>query len=198
MITRVEFQEIVKLDGGVRGSALNTDAAYVESQEGREGLHKVETTFRRLGYPLQYRNIKNMGWYPVCLRVLSLRIIKDVFNLGDTGLRDMGDIAPKFSFLVRVGMDSVGLPSIVLKKIPLYWRTHYNVGDMNVGEVNHQEGYLFIQLKNFKLHPIMCQYFEGYFRRLLQFGFVDQVVESIETKCVFEGDDYHEYRISWK
>jgi len=198
VITRAEFQKIVKIDGGVRGSVLKTDAAYVESHEGREGLHKVEATFRRLGYPLRYCNIKNMGWYPVCLRVLSLRIIKDIFDLGETGMRNMGDSAPKFSFLVRVGMNSVGLPAVVLKNIPSYWRSHYSVGDMNVGEVNDKEGYLLVQLVNFEIHPIICRYFEGYFRRLLQFSFVDEVVESIETKCVFKGDDFHEYRISWK
>lgn len=198
MITRAEFQEIVKLDGGVRGSVLKTDAAYVESREGREGLHKVEATFRRLGYPLQYYNIRNMGWYPICLRVLSLRIIEDVLELGETGVRSMGDIAPKFSFLVRVGMNSVGLPTIVLKNIPLYWRAHYSVGDMRVSEVDEQKGYLSVQLMDFKIHPIMCKYFEGYFRRLLQFSFVDEVVMNQETKCVFKGDGLHEYRISWK
>lgn len=198
VITRVEFQEIVRLDGRVRGSALNTDAAYVECRDGREGLHKVEAAFRGLGYPLQYRNIKNMGWYPVCLRVLSLRIIRDVLDLGETGLRKMGDIAPKFSFLVRVGMNSVGLPAIVLNNVPVYWRAHYSVGDLGISEVNEQEGYLTVRLTNFKMHPILCRYLEGYFRRLLQFSFVDEVVECTETKCIYRGDDSHEYRISWK
>lgn len=189
---------MVKLDGRVRGSTLNTDAAFVESQEGREGLHKVEAAFRQLGYPLQYRKIKNMGWYPLCLRVLSLSIIRDVLRLGEGGVREMGDVAPKFSFLVRIGMNSVGLPTIVLKNIPVYWRAHYSVGDMAVSEVNEQDGFLTVRLAHFKIHPILCQYFEGYFRRLMQFSFTDDVVDCTETKCVFKGDDVHEYRISWK
>ncbi len=189
---------MVKLDGRVRGSTLNTDAAFVESREGREGLHKVEAAFRQLGYPLQYRRIKNMGWYPLCLRVLSLSIIRDVLRLGEGGVREMGDVAPKFSFLVRIGMNSVGLPTIVLKNIPVYWRAHYSVGDMAVSEVNEQDGFLTVRLTHFKIHSILCQYFEGYFRRLMQFSFTDDVVDCTETKCVFKGSDVHEYRISWK
>ena len=44
----------------------------------------------------------------------------------------------------------------------------------------------------------LCRYFEGYFRRLLQFGFVTQEVRSRETKCTFDGAPYHEYHIAWK
>ncbi|MBE0432241.1 hypothetical protein IBX73_02105 [candidate division WOR-3 bacterium] len=198
MITRTEFQEIIKLDGQVRGSALNTDAAYVESQEGRAALHRVETTFQTMGYPLQYTKINSMGWYPVCLRVLSLRLIQDVLMLDEAGLRTMGDAAPKFSFLVRVGVNLPLLPAAFTKKIPGYWRRHYRVGELWASEMNGQERSLRLQLRNFRLHPVLCRYFEGYFGRLLQFGFADQQVECRETKCVYEGDACHEYELSWQ
>ncbi|UCG30466.1 MAG: hypothetical protein JSV53_00910 [candidate division WOR-3 bacterium] len=198
MLTRQDFQEIVKLEGQVRGSALNTDAACIKSQEGREGLHRVEQRFRMLGYPLEYRHIKDMGWYPISLRVLSLCIMKDVFKLDDSDMKKMGDTAPKFSFIVKVFMKFTNLRDIALDNVPGYWRMHYSVGDMNVGEINENKGYVTVQLVDFNIHPILCAYFEGYFRRLLQFGFVDGHLDSEETKCIHRGDVSHEYRISWK
>ncbi|MCK4940532.1 hypothetical protein KAS45_00425 [candidate division WOR-3 bacterium] len=198
MIARTEFQDIIKLDGEVRGSTLKTDAAFVESQEGKEGLHRVEAAFQQLGYPMQYKQVKEMGWYPICLRVLSLSIIKDIFNLKDVDLRNMGDMAPKFSFTVKVFMQFPGIPSVGLKNVPRYWRMHYSIGEMRASEVNDKDGYFYVQLTDFKVHPILCRYFEGYFRRLSQFSFVEEEVQSIETKCVFDGDPYHEYRITWK
>lgn len=198
MITRAEFQGIIKLEGQARGSTLKTDAAYVESQEGKEGLHKVEAAFRQLGYPVEYKHIKDMGWYPICLRILSLRVIQDVFGFKPMDLRTMGDMAPKFSFLVKVFMKFTGVSELAVRRIPGYWRMHYSMGDMCASEVNSQAGYVVVQLTNFKTHQILCRYFEGYFRRLLQFSFVDQDVESRETKCMFKGDPHHEYRITWK
>ena len=198
VITRAEFQEIIKLEGQVRGSALNTDAACVESREGKEGLQKVEQSFRQLGYPIEYKQIKGMGWYPLCLRVLSLCVIKDTFDLDDSEIQNMGDIAPKFSFLVKVFMKLTGVSGNVADCAPNYWRMHYSIGDVRVSKIDDHEGYLLVQLTNFRVHPVLCHYFEGYFRRLLQFGFVDQNVESKETKCAFNGDPFHEYRITWK
>ena len=198
MITRTEFQGIVKLEGQARGSTLSTDAAYVESQEGKAGLKKVEAAFRQLGYPVEYKHIKDMGWYPICLRILSLRVIQDVFDLRPADLRMMGDTAPKFSFLVKVFMKFTGISELALRRIPGYWRMHYSIGDMCASEVDSQAGYMVVRLTGFKTHQILCRYFEGYFRRLLQFSFVDQEVGIQETKCMFKGDPHHEYRITWK
>ena len=161
-------------------------------------MHAVQDTFRQLGYPVDYKHIRDMGWYPVCLRVLSLRVIQDVFDLKDDGVREMGDTAPKFSFIVKVFMKFTDLPQCAITRIPEYWQMYYSVGDLHVEEVNEQAGYLIVHLGNFKLHTILCRYLEGYFRRLLQFSFVTNEVRSRETKCAFNGAPYHEYHIAWK
>lgn len=198
MITRSEFQDIINLEGQVRGSALKTDAAFIENRGGKNGMHMVQETFRQSGYPIEYQRIRDMGWYPLCLRVLSLRVIQDVFDLKEKDIRDMGDTAPKFSFIVKVFMKFTGIPEQALTRVPEYWRMYYNVGDIRVEEVNEQAGYLIVQLENFEIHPILCRYLEGYFRRLLQFSFVTHEVRSKETKCAFNGSPYHEYHIAWK
>jgi hypothetical protein len=198
VITRNEFQDIVQLEGQARGSALNTDAAYIESKEGKQGIHKIEESFRNLGYPLEYRCIRDMGWYPICIRVLSLRLIQDSFGLQDDDIVRMGDTAPKFSFIVKVFMKFTGLPERAINRVPEYWSMHYSIGDIRVATVDEPAGYLVVQLENFNIHPVLCRYFEGYFRRLLQFGFVAQEVRSRETKCTFDGAPYHEYHIAWK
>jgi hypothetical protein len=198
VITRSEFQDIIRLEGQVRGSALNTDAAYVESREGKEGVRRIQESFRHLGYPVEYRQIKDMAWYPVCLRVLSLRVIQDVFGLQDNDLVDMGDTAPKFSFIVKVFMKFTGMPESAFSRIPEYWRMYYSVGDIRVSEMDERAGFLVVRLLDFMVHPLLCRYLEGYFRRLLQFSFVAEEVRNRETMCAFEGAPYHEYHIAWK
>ena len=198
VITRREFQEIIKLDGRVRGSALNTDAMYVERHGGLAGRRRVEAAFESLGYPLQYAQIKNMAWYPVCLRILSLRLVQDCLGLDEAGLRAMGDCAPKFSFLVRVGLDLPLTPATLGGRIPGYWRRLYSVGDLRAGRTAGAGHTLRLQLADLRLHPVLCRYLEGYFGRLMQFGLADRPVGCRETKCVHEGDACHEYEISWQ
>jgi hypothetical protein len=198
VITRSEFLDIVKLEGHVRGSTLNTDAAFVKSREGRGGLNKVEECFQNLGYPVEYKHIQDMGWYPLCVRVLSLRTIQDVLELKDEEMVTMGDMAPKFSFLVKVYMKFTNLPEHAFSAIPEYWGMHYTVGKMEVGELNEDAGFMTVRLVDFKIHPVFCRYLEGYFRRLLQFSFVSREVRCWETRCSFADAPYHEYRIAWK
>lgn len=198
MITRSEFQQIVKLDGQVRGSALRTDAAYVESHRGRSGLRRIEAAFEALGYPLRYAQIRNMAWYPVCLRILSLRLVQDGLGLDEEGLHAMGDGAPKFSFLVRVGLDLPLVPGTIGGKIPGYWRRHYTVGELRAEKMDGPGRSLRLQLTGLRLHPVLCRYLEGYFGRLMQFGLADRPVECRETKCVHRGDACHEYEINWQ
>ena len=198
VITRSEFQDIIGLEGQVRGSTLKTDAAFVESREGKESLRKIEESFRQLGYPIEYRHIRDMGWYPICMRVLSLRMIQEVLGLQDADMFCMGDTAPKFSFMVKVFMKFTGMPENAYARIPEYWHMHYSIGEMRVDEMNERAGYLIVRLLDFMIHPLLCRYLEGYFRRLLQFSFVTQEVRSRETKCAFNGAPYHEYQIAWK
>lgn len=198
MITRKEFGEIIKIDGKVRGSALKTDAAYIMSHKGEQGLQKIEEEFRRLGYPIEYRKFKDTGWYPLCLRILSLLIIKDTFKWSDEDLKIMGDTAPKYSFIVKFFMKFTGPPKEGMNSMPKYWKMHYTIGDIDTVEINEQKRFMKIRLKDFKTHPLLCRYLEGYFRRLLQFNFLEEKVDIEETKCMFRGDPYHEYKLYWR
>jgi len=67
---------------------------------------------------------------------------------------------------------------------------------MEVSKFNEENKELVIRLKDFKLHPLYCIYLEGYIERVLLF--VEQGVETRETKCPFRGDPYHEYTSKWK
>jgi hypothetical protein len=80
MVTKNDADNIMKLPGNARGAMLQTDAAFIKQNHGEEGIHKVEEEFMKVGYSIDYEKINAMKWYPLGLRVLSLRIIKDVFN----------------------------------------------------------------------------------------------------------------------
>ncbi len=198
MITKNDADSIMKHQGMARGTTFQTDAAFIKRNHGEEGIHKIEEEFMKVGYPIDYEKINAMKWYPLGLRVLSLRVIKDVFNLGDEDLKAMGDSAPKYSFIVKLLMKFFVSPSETLKRAPEYWKKHYTVGTIEAAEFKEGEKHITLFVKDFKIDPVFCRYLEGYFRRLIQNLFPNKKVESKEIHCMYKDDTYHEFQMSWR
>ena len=76
------------------------------------------------------------------------------------------------------------------------WRKHYTVGDLEAQEFNREEKSGLAVLKNFALHPLVCQVLEGYFISVISM-IVGNTVVCEEIKCTFKGDDYHVFSLKW-
>ncbi len=197
MITKEEADRIAGIEGKIRGSTFQTDAAVVIRLTGGDGLEKVQEALLRLGYPLHYDEIKAMRWYPLGLRTLGLVVIKDVFGWNDEDIKAMGDAAPKYSFIVRLIMKHLISAKVAFEKSPEYWDKHYTIGKIEAGEFNEKRKFAISRLKDFKVHRIYCKYLEGYFGRLMQNLLPHEKVKSEEIKCMFRGDEYHEFKTYW-
>ena len=198
-----EFEEIKKLmeiEGGVRGGVFKTDALYVLSKEGENGIKKVEKLAQEIGCPINYNQFKTMEWYPLGLRAISLILIKKVFDWDDKEISKMGNEAPKYSFITRMLLKYFLSAERSFIESPKYWKKHYSAGRLEPFEFNEKEKYIILRLHDFKVHSILCNYFfeNGYFLRIAQYGIKSDEISSHETKCVFRGDPYHECVIRWK
>ena len=198
MLIKTEVENLMKKSGQVRGVVFNTDAQYILGEKGEEGLKKVEEKTKEWGYPIDYKNVRNMEWYPIGLRALSLLAAKEVFDWGDEKIKDIGHSAPTYSFVVKLLMKYLLTLKQTYGKSPSYWTKHYNVGELKVPEYNEEEKYLVLQLRDFKIHPILCPYYAGYFRKIAELGAREEITGIEETKCPFRGDSHHEYVIRWK
>ena len=198
MLTKTEIENLIKAPGQVRGVVFNTDAEYVLREKGEEELRRVEEKTKEWGCPIDYKNIRNMEWYPVGLRVVSLLAIKTVFNWDDEKIKDMGHSAPSHSFVVKLLMKYLLTLKQTYEKSPGYWTKHYTVGELKTPEHNEKEKYLVIRLKEYKFHPIICIYFQGYFQRIAQYVIKSEKFTTEETKCMHRGDLYHEFVVHWQ
>ncbi len=198
MLTKEDAEDIMKVEGKARGVCFQVDVEYIKKIGGKEGMNKVKKELQKLGYPIEYEKIKATEWRPLRLRILSLLVIKDVLNLSDEDIKTMGDIAPKFSLIAKLFMKALMSPQLAISDVPKYWKKHYTVGEVDVEELNLEKKYMIVCVKDFKLHPVHCKYLEGYFGRLTKFLFPDEKVKAKETKCMFKGDAYHEYKVYWE
>lgn len=181
------------MPGKVRGVVFETDRDCVRLKWGEEGLAKLNSAVKKYGLEkdLPYETVETMAWYPLGARIVSLLLIKEVFGLDDKGIRQLGEMAPKFSFIVKLLFKLFKPLQKLVQNVPRYWEEHYTVGKLVVEKVSEEDGEMILQLKDFSPHSILAIYLEGYFECTFRFLYP-------KANCRFsQKEDYLEYRFQW-
>lgn len=196
-----EIKQIMETTGKIKGGAFKGELEYILAKKGEEGLRAVEKKTEDLGYPMGYKEIKETRWYPIGLKMISFFAFLSAFNWGKKELAEIAESSVKVSYIIRFFMKYFTSPERMFRMAASrMWERHYNVGSLEAIDFKRtkKDGYAVMRLKNFKLHPFHCLYL-GYFFvgtfKLAEPKFKEITVE--ETKCMFRGDNYHEYLIKW-
>ena len=184
----------MELKGQIRGAAIREIMAYISDEEGKKKLKELENVMEGIGCPI--RNIRPMEFYPLGLEAATLVAVKRLFNYDDKEFQEMGKFAGKFSIVIRLFMGHLVSLEKITKEAPKMWRKYFTLGDFNIVEFNKEEKYVILRIENYRLHPIHCQTLRGYLSSILQIV-VKKPVTGEETKCIFKGDEYHEYLLKW-
>jgi len=196
VISKEELNKLMNLKGEVRGMGMKGHAEFILKEEGEEGLKKMEETITNLGYPIKYKEIKLMSFYPIGLEAVTLIVIKKLFNYDDKKFQEMGKFGVKVSFLLRIFTRYFVSLEKFAKVAPGMWKKGGALGDFKIGEYNIDKRCLILRIENFSLHPLYCQVFRGYFSKGLQM-IIGKETTCQETKCTFRGDEYHEFLLKW-
>lgn len=197
-IDKEEIEKLMGVPGNVKGVVFQTHEIYIRYREGKEGVKKLEERLRESGHPLKFKEIRPLEWYPEALSVLVILVAKEVFKWKDSDIFDMGSSAPKYSLIIRMLMRTLLSIKKVFEESPKYWKKHYDFGVFESFEINEKGKYVILRLKEYKLHPIVCIYFCGYFHRIAQYVIKSKKITNEETKCAHRGGPYHEFLIKWK
>jgi hypothetical protein len=194
-----DAKELMQKPGRTKGSELITFANYIRDLKGEEGLRAVEKKMAEAGCPFRFDEVKEMGqWYPEYVNVLAILTAKHVFNWSKEDVFNFGYNSPKYSFLLKIFVKYFTSFKMVFEGAPKYWRKFLDVGEIEATEFNEEKKYLILQLRDYMFHPIMCDYFAGYFLKIAENSVKSQKVKIEEVKCSYRGDPYHEYFISWE
>lgn len=197
-LTKKLAQKLMKVEGECRGMHFKNDAQYVLQKEGKQGLRKVEEEMERLDCPIKYQEVKSLGFYPVGLRAVSLLALQKVFGWGNKEVRELSGYAPYVSLIVKIYMKFFHSLDEVVKKAPKMWHEYYTVGEVSIPEYSEKKKYAILELKDFDLHPVFCRGMEGYLENIVKMIVKTKKTECRETKCVFEGQDCHQFKIRWE
>lgn len=196
MLTKKEAENLMKIKGEVRGMTFKVDYEFILEEKGEEGLKKVEDRMAVLGYPLKYQEIKTMDFYPIGLSAIFLIVIKEVFNFNEQDLERWGRSVVKFSLIMKIFMKYFVSLELIAKQIPTIFRKHYTIGELKMPEYSEEKKYVILKLRNFQLTPIHCSIYKGYFAKTAEMV-VKTPVTCKERKCMFRGDEYHEFLLTW-
>ncbi len=192
-----QAESFMKFKGKIRGVGLKNYADYIFKEEGEESLKRVEDATARVGYPIKYGMLKSMEFYPLGYQAITIEAVRQTLGYTNEKFYELGNFEPKVSFIIKLFLKYFVSLDRLAKEAPNMWRKYYTVGNIKVTELNKEQNNLVIRLEDFPCHPIQChETLRGYFARMVQMVVADEVI-SKETKCVFRGDDYHEYLMEW-
>ena len=184
-LTKELADQLMKIKGEARGTHFICDALYIEKREGKEGLKRVEEKLKELGYPLDYSRVNNMDFYPVGLRALSLLAMKEVLGWTNKDIEENCANAAKYSFIVKIFARYFFSVRSAIKLAPKIWREYFTSGNLEVVKIDLKKKEAVFQIKNFKLHPIYCQYcLLGFIKNIIGMVLNTKKVKCKKTNCV--------------
>jgi len=197
MLTKERAKKLLQeTKGEVRGVALKDDLDYILEIKGEQGLERVEQRMTELGCTLKRKDIKSTNFYPIGLGIILSLTIKEVFNFTEKDFEKMGFSEVKFSIFVKIFLKYFSSLKLIAEQVPNIWRKHYTIGDLEMPRYSRNEKYIILRVKNFKINPIYCNLSMGYFSKVVQMV-VRAPVSCKETKCIYRGDPYHEFLLTW-
>lgn len=185
------------VEGFCRGVSLQTPLAYVENNFGKEKLLLVEEELVKIGIPTK-KEVLVMQRYPLGYMTLLHLTIKETLNWTDEDIKEMGYNLPKISFFVKMLTKHFISTRKTFEAITSFWSNHFTVGRIIPYKIDEEEKYLIIRIEDYKTDPIDCKLFEGYFSIMAMLATKAKEVKIEETKCIYRGDEFHEYVIKWE
>ena len=196
IISKKELDEFSKIEGEIRGGAIKTYGEFILQKKGKEGLKRLEDVLAGLGFSIKYKEVRVMDFLPISFLGVTLLSIKRLFGYNNQKFQEIGRFNVKTSALLKLLVKYLISLKRATKELPTMWRKQLKVGNLRATELNEKERYLILRIEDFRLHPLHCQVLTGYLLGSLQI-IIGKGGTCEETKCVFEGSNYHEFLLKW-
>jgi len=196
-ISQEEIEKIQKVKGEVIGVSFQEDAQFIRQKEGEEGLRELETEMKKLGYPLEFKEVRSFQWYPLSLNFLYLAVAKNIFNWPDDVFRENGRFSAKVSLIAKIMMKYFVSLKRCFAEAGNFWQKYYTIGNLKTEELNEKEHSAALVLRDFPGHPLLCRVLEGYFWQVISYVAPKEKLKVKEIECPFQGGKVHRFKITW-
>lgn len=196
IISKKQLDKLASIEGKVRGIGLRDGLVFIQKEEGEEGLRKIEEAMEDLGHPVSLESVNMTKFYSLRVVVILFVAAQEIFNWEDEKFNEMGEFSSTTSSIIRIFMKYLVSLERVVEKAQSMWNTYFSIGEIEIIEFDKEGKKIVMHLKKFNLHPLHCQYLKGYLSKM--FGIILKTSAYVEeTKCVHQGDDFHEFVLGW-
>jgi len=196
IISKEEFEEIRKTKGEVRGIGPRSIAEYVLWKEGEHGLKRLEDLMNSLGFPIEYRKMKSMDYYPYWIVSVSFLAVKRLFNFTNEDFQKMGEMDVRFTPLQKIFIKYFVSLKKLAESASKMWEHYDTLGKIELIEFDEKNKRAIMKVTEFDRSEYQCQYLIGYITATAKI--VSKTIPICEeTKCTFRGDEYHEFTLKW-
>jgi len=197
-VTERDVAQILKIPGNVKGTIILTNLEYIRKKGGEGALKKLKERIKELEIPINLESVKHASMYPEAISVLIVLLIKEILNLDEKGIFEMGQAAMKLSPITKILTKFFLSIDVVLKRAPEYWKEYFDFGELEVPDYDTEKRYAIVRLKGYKFHPLLCIYHAGYFYQIGKIASGAKKITIEERKCVFRGDPFDEFYFTWE
>lgn len=190
-------KELKEVEGNVKADVILVQRDYILQKEGEEGLRRLEEKLKELGVDIDFQKMKGASWEKEWKNSLITVVAKEIFNWTEEDIFEMGRYSPRASFFIKMMMQYVVSLDVLFNNTNVYWKKQQDFGEMESVELNKEERYAIVRIKNFRTHPLLCVYHTGYFKGAVEFVTKSKNVTVEETECAHKGGRYDEFLVKW-
>ncbi len=196
-----EWENLRSLEGKERGSDIKFLRNYARIKKGNEGVRAVKNELAKAGVDLPDINkLRDLEWASIALPTIYMLAMTKVFGWGEEDIIQMGREALSLNAPMKFFLKYFSSPARTFKKAAEKWQSRYyqQGGRLEIVEVDEKGKKVTFRVIDFKKHPITCIYHRGVFSKIVELATGSDKTSAQEAKCMFRGDPYHEYTISWE
>ena len=193
-----EIEKLKKIQGKERGLHVKYLKQYLIAKEGENAPDKVRTELKRLNYELPLIDkFSYSDWAPASMTTIYMLALVKVFNWQKNDVEEMGKKMAVSSPLVKFFIKYFLSEETSFKKVHDNWRKQYSWGELRFISYDKKNKKLILRLIDFFKHQVTCDYLIGSLGTLVGLAVGGKPVRAQEIKCVFKGDDFHEFEFTW-
>ncbi len=189
---------LLKAEGEARGIHFKNDAQYIVAEKGEDGLKKVEDKLKEWGVPLFYNEIRNLHFYPMAWRSLSLLAAKEALGWEEKNIRNMCEFASSASLIIRIYSKFFYSIDKFLEQAPRLWEEYFTIGKLIVREHSESEKYVIIDIKEFDLDAVYRPCLESYMKGLVKMIIKGRNYKCEAIECSPKENNCSGFKISWE
>jgi len=188
--------KVMSIPGNAKGETIASNLRETLELKGKDALKSLEEKMSELGYPISLEDIKTNEYYPESLNLLVNIVKKSIFSMSDEDVFQSGRNSAKLSFFAKIMMRYFVSLEMIKKNATKYWDMNMDFGGFEVVSIDKEKKEMVVRVNGYNKSSISCVFQAGYYYETLKSVLGDTLFIE-ETKCMHDGDPFHEYKVTW-